>query len=100
MKNLDNGPRENFKSLWNTTQNFYISSIIASFKNQNRIDRVLKSYCAEQLRRFLEVLQKSDNRQLLVMDFQREYNAFIQENQSMIEEEKTKEEMHQRVDDL
>jgi hypothetical protein len=55
---------------------------------------------AEIQRRFLEILQRFDNRQAYVLAFQENYNNFIDSNQDMIEEASTKEEMHQRVEDL
>lgn len=35
-----------------------------------------------------------------VLKFQREYNKFVDENKDMCEEDSTKEELHQRVEDL
>lgn len=55
---------------------------------------------AEIQRRFLEILQRFDNRQTYVLAFQENYNNFMDSNKDMIEEAATKEEMHQRVEDL
>lgn len=55
---------------------------------------------AEIQRRFLEILQRFDNRQAYVLTFQENYNNFIDSNKDMIEEAATKEEMHQRAEDL
>ena len=51
-------------------------------------------------RKFLEFLQKHDDRFNIVLHFQENYNQFIDKNPDMIEELATKEEMHQRVEDL
>ena len=65
---------------------------------KQREDNIVKlSY---QKRRFISQLNKQDRKFEAVKKFQLDYNLFIQENRDMVEEGQTKEELHQRVDDL
>jgi Mg2+ and Co2+ transporter CorA len=54
----------------------------------------------EMERRFLELLTRADNKLPMILAYERTYNEFLDVNVDMIEQDKTKEEMHQRVDDL
>lgn len=51
-------------------------------------------------RRFIEQLEREDQKIVRVVEYQKEYNAFLEANPDMIAEEVTKEEMHMRVGDL
>ena len=45
-------------------------------------------------------MTRSDERFYLVKKFQNEYNKFFDQNPDMISQEYTKEELHQRIEDL
>lgn len=62
--------------------------------------KYVSQHLAELQRRFLEQLQKEDQKIVKVIEYQKEYNAFLEANPDMIAEECTKEEMHMRVGDL
>jgi len=51
-------------------------------------------------RRFVDLLQRPDNKQHLVDEFVQSFNAFSEEYPDMRKQDETKEEFHQRVDDL
>jgi hypothetical protein len=46
------------------------------------------------------MLTREDERFYLVKRFQNEYNKFFDENNDMVVQEFTKEELHQRIEDL
>ena len=51
-------------------------------------------------RSFLQLLERDDQKRILAIEFQKEYNEFVDEHPDLIEEVNCKEELHQRVDDL
>ena len=62
IKNFSQSARDIMKDFWLGVQNNYRNNVKASFVNINRIERTLKAYEGESLRRFLEILQCPDNR--------------------------------------
>jgi len=62
LKNFSSAAQTNLKEFWLLVQNNYIQNLKSSFININRIERTLKAYEGETLRRFLETLQCPDNR--------------------------------------
>jgi hypothetical protein len=51
-------------------------------------------------RKFLSQLIRQDSKFSIAKKFQLDYNKFVDSNRDMVEEEQTKEELHQRIDDL
>ena len=51
-------------------------------------------------RNFISLLTREDHKFHLIKDFQSNYNQFISENEDMLTYESTKDELHQRVEDL
>jgi len=45
-------------------------------------------------------LQRNDDKDIFVRKYQEDYNKFVDENPDLIEEDVTKEELHQRVENL
>jgi len=87
-------------SFWETIQNNYINSTTSVFGEIKKQRNFISVRLAELQKRFLENVQNTDDRLLVILDFQKEYNKFVEENPDMIEENDTKEELHQRVEDL
>lgn len=55
---------------------------------------------AQVKRNFIALLTREDHKFHLIKDFQRRYNEFLGENEDMLPLDYTKEELHQRVEDL
>ena len=49
---------------------------------------------------FLMLLKRHDEKFLLIQRYQEHYNTFLSNNQDLVEDDQTKEELHQRVEDL
>jgi hypothetical protein len=50
--------------------------------------------------KFIDMITRHDEKFFLARNYQVYYNSFVDENPDMMEEEQTKEELHQRVEDL
>jgi len=87
-------------SMWEGIQNNYINSSTSVFGEIKKQRNFISVRFAELQKRYLENVQNTDERMLVILDFQKEYNKFVEENPDMIEENDTKEELHQRVEDL
>jgi hypothetical protein len=91
---------EYLNKFWETIQDKFLNSTTTVFKNIKNQTNFVVVRTSETQRRFLEVVQKKDDRLLHVLKFQQEYNKFVEEQPDLIEEDQTKEELHQRVEDL
>lgn len=101
-------------SFWEVLQENYIRATTQVFTVIKEQRNFITVRAGEIQRRFLDLLQKGDDRmvsksliylayirnQLTVLEFQKNYNKFVEENADMIEDADTKEELHQRVEDL
>ena len=87
-------------TFWEVVQNNYINSTKGVFAEIKKQRNFLSVRVSELQRRFLDMVQKEDDKLLLILKFQEEYNIFVEENPDMIEDNDTKEELHQRVEDL
>ncbi len=87
-------------SMWESIQNNYINSSTSVFGEIKKQRNFIAVRFAELQKRYLENVQNTDERLLVILDFQKEYNKFVEEQPDMIEENDTKEELHQRVEDL
>jgi hypothetical protein len=86
--------------LWQTIQDKFVNSATKVFKNVKAQRNFVIVRLSELQRRFLEIVQKKDDKLLHILKFQKDYNKFVDEQPDMVEEEQTKEELHQRVEDL
>lgn len=59
-----------------------------------------QNYFSSTKRNFINLLTREDKKFSIVKEFQINYNRFFEENKEMISQDYTKEELHQRVDDL
>ena len=51
-------------------------------------------------RNYIDLLTRADERFYLVKKFQNEYNKFYDQHPDMVSQEYTKEELHQKIEDL
>eukprot|EP00742_Colponemidia_sp_Colp-10_P006325 GILJ01006779.1.p1 GENE.GILJ01006779.1~~GILJ01006779.1.p1 ORF type:complete len:1812 (+),score=440.28 GILJ01006779.1:171-5606(+) len=85
---------------WNTIQDQYISNMTKNFR-LNRVHRdSLVNYFSTLQRDFISFLRRPDEKQKLISEFQVKFNQFTDENPDMRQDESTKAELHQRIDDL
>lgn len=87
-------------TIWNSISNRYLSDSTKTFTKIRDQRELLISRFAEIQRRFLELLQRPDNKFYLMRNYQEQYNKFVDENLDMCEQDNTKEELHQRVENL
>ena len=91
---------ENLKNLWLSIERNYLRDTQISFRKIREQREFVGARLSEIQRRFLELIQRNDNKFFYVRQYQEQYNKFLSDNADMIEEDSTKEELHQRVEDL
>ena len=77
-----------------------ISALCQIFQVLREQDESKNRYISNTKRNFIRLLTREDERFYLVKKFQNEYNKFFAENEDMVSQEYTKEELHQRIEDL
>ncbi|KAL4511584.1 hypothetical protein ABPG72_012429 [Tetrahymena utriculariae] len=91
---------KNLVTLWKNTQDIYVNSSKFVFYNLREQKQSILLRFHDIQKRFLELIQRPDQKFMLMRQFQQEYNKFVELNPDMCEEDQTKEELHQRVEDL
>ena len=98
--NLDDDFKSVLLDIWLDTEKKYREKMQDKFQGiRSQRELIIKEF-AERQRDFIEYLQRMDQKQGEINDFVKIYNEFLAANPDMIEENNTKEELHQRVDDL
>lgn len=87
-------------NLWNKLENNTVEAYLRAFEGMREQRESSITRLASLKRRFIGQLLRQDSKFNLSKQFQLEYNKFVEGNSDMVEEEQTKEELHQRIDDL
>lgn len=85
---------------WRELQGDYVSSLQEFFKWHRSHQCNIRSGLHGLKTRILDGLQRQDNRQVLVDDFVKAFNSFSEEYPEMRKQITTKQELHQRAEDL
>jgi len=85
---------------WETCAGNYINEMEVTLKSIRTQRELFSIQNAETQRVFLELLERNDKKRILAINFQKEYNLFVDQHPDLIEEVNCKEELHQRVEDL
>lgn len=87
-------------NLWNNLESNTVESYLKAFEGMREQRESSITRLASLKRRFIGQLLRQDSKFNLAKQFQLEYNKFVDNNRDMVEEDQTKEELHQRIDDL
>lgn len=85
---------------WEICAGNYIGEMEGTLKNIRDQRELYSIQMAEVQRIFLTLLERGGDKRVLVVNFQKEYNQFVDDHPDLIEEAHAKEELHQRVEDL
>ncbi|EGR31169.1 hypothetical protein IMG5_116400 [Ichthyophthirius multifiliis] len=90
----------NLANLWKNTQDYYINITQDVFYDLQEQKELIIVRFNDIQKKFLKLIQRQDNKFEYVRQYQEQYNDFVQNYPDMCEEQQTKEELHQRVEDL
>lgn len=99
----NNLPLNNAQELWNLweeTQNIYINETMETLKKIREKRKQLLFRVKEVQRKFLEIIEKVDEKNNLFLKFQESYNSFIEEHPDFIKENLAKEQIEKKLDIL
>lgn len=85
---------------WENCAGNYIGEMEGTLKNIRDQRELYSIQMAEVQRVFLTLLERGGDKRVLAVNFQKEYNQFVDDHPDLIEEGHAKEELHQRVEDL
>lgn len=91
---------DNIEKVWNNTQKLTISGFLSIFQSLREQEEAKNRHISTTKLNFLRMLTREDQRFYLVKKFQIEYNKFFDQSNDMIVQSFTKEELHQRIEDL
>lgn len=86
--------------LWHFSSRTYTSQICESFRDIRECRELVSVVMAEYQRSFIQYMETDDEKKQWLYEYQQMYNAFIDENPDMLEQDAVKEEFHQRYDYL
>lgn len=82
--------------LWYKSSRMYISQANESFRDIRESRELISVVLAEYQRSFIQYIETDDEKKQWLYEYQHMYNAFIDENPDMLEQDSVKEEFHQR----
>jgi hypothetical protein len=82
--------------LWNKSSRSYIHQISGAFQDIRESRELISVVLAEYQRSFIQYMETDDEKKQSLYEYQAMYNAFIDENPDMLEQDSVKEEFHQR----
>lgn len=86
--------------LWEDTQNIYINETMETLNKIREKRKQLTSRVKEVQRKFLEIIEKADEKNNIFLKFQESYNSFIEEHPDFIKENLAKEQIEKKLDVL
>lgn len=97
---MDRNFLENTEKMWNNTEKLTINGLVNVFQTLRDQEEAKNKHISSTKLNFIRMLTREDERFFLVKRFQNEYNKFFDQNNDMVVQEFTKEELHQRIEDL
>jgi adenylate kinase family enzyme len=86
----------NLLELWHKSSRTYTGQVSESFRDIRECRELVSVVIAEYQRSFIQYMETDDEKKQWLYEYQQMYNAFIDENPDMLEQEAVKEEFHQR----